>query len=750
MAYPKLTPITATGGSAARYLGDRFSDMVNVMDYGATGDGTTDDTAAFTAAAQAGKPVFVPDGSYKLSGTVGGSFFGGSGVTLSMPLDFYQIDARMGRLACLAFKGTSIGPLPFDKDNDTTNWGRAIQGFAYDKYSGVLYAHANYAHQGVFLFAFDWKTKKRLGTNYPTAFYDCVAHQGIGLYRPDAESEPLLFSGGNEFTEPDTEDTSKLNELNLIKWDYSNPGSFTKQKTWYLFDTSTYTLRAPNVCVSEDGTKLCAITKRTSDGFLVVGVWNISDIISAENGMNIQSLALHIFESPWGSAEIAGQNMACDSENIYFLNSNARVSPHYIKAISINTGAITLDRYGSKEGFDLGYVSPGAFEGEAIGFLPIGNRTHFCMAVTVSSPENGGYSIPEFFDMETPSGPMDKDVGIVVYGPGQTGTTADTDDDFINEMQYFTSGSFTDLSGGAWFLDRWFTDRSGAGRQIAYRGNTAGDIRTRVFTGVWSDWNSFVFEKQDGLITILGSYIGDERSTNQRSCLLLQANRDDPAKSGFYIERFCQNSAQASFDGNSFIDFDSYINNVRKRIATIGGIYSSGSYSYGFVSPGEDNKVQLGSSDFRYTAVYAVTGSIQTSDERVKQNVSSPIESLLRAWGNVEYKTFQFDDAVEKKGEGARIHVGLIAQSVARAFASEGLDAERYGLFCYDKWEDEFDELEDGTKIKIKDGGDRYGIRYEEALALECAYLRSRMRKMQEQIDILVERVNQLTNNTNN
>jgi hypothetical protein len=49
-------------------------------------------------------------------------------------------------------------------------------------------------------------------------------------------------------------------------------------------------------------------------------------------------------------------------------------------------------------------------------------------------------------------------------------------------------------------------------------------------------------------------------------------------------------------------------------------------------------------------------------------------------------KRYRFKDAVAKKGNNARYHFGAVAQEVAQAFAAEGLDAERYGIFCSDTW----------------------------------------------------------------
>jgi hypothetical protein len=68
------SPVTATGSTTPRSLQDRAADVINVKDYGATGNGTTLDTAAIQAAAAAipanGAVLYFPRGQYLLSGSV--------------------------------------------------------------------------------------------------------------------------------------------------------------------------------------------------------------------------------------------------------------------------------------------------------------------------------------------------------------------------------------------------------------------------------------------------------------------------------------------------------------------------------------------------------------------------------------------------------------------------------------------------------------------------------------------------------
>lgn len=154
-----------------------------------------------------------------------------------------------------------------------------------------------------------------------------------------------------------------------------------------------------------------------------------------------------------------------------------------------------------------------------------------------------------------------------------------------------------------------------------------------------------------------------------------------------------------------------YLNNADgEGVQILQGAASAGTNQASF-RPTSDNAQWLGSSSFRWNTVYAGTGTINTSDETSKEQIEQIPQEWLDAWGNVEFYRYKFKDAVASKGNNARWHIGVVAQRVKAAFEAKGIDAFAIGLLCYDE--------EDGKQI--------YGIRYEEALALECAYLRSKL-----------------------
>lgn len=141
----------------------------------------------------------------------------------------------------------------------------------------------------------------------------------------------------------------------------------------------------------------------------------------------------------------------------------------------------------------------------------------------------------------------------------------------------------------------------------------------------------------------------------------------------------------------------------------------------GNVRPGADNTQDLGSSLYRWSEVFAGTGTINTSDQREKTEIADLNEAERRVATALKglVKKYRFKDAVAAKGDNARIHVGVIAQEVVAAFSAEGLDATRYALLCHDEWDAAEEVLDDDGEVVTPAlaAGDRYGIRYDELLA---------------------------------
>lgn len=123
-----------------------------------------------------------------------------------------------------------------------------------------------------------------------------------------------------------------------------------------------------------------------------------------------------------------------------------------------------------------------------------------------------------------------------------------------------------------------------------------------------------------------------------------------------------------------------------------------------------ENTIRLGHPSYKWAQIYSTSSTISTSDRNEKQDINDITESERKVASKITdlFKTFRFKDVVSKKGDDARLHNGVIAQDLIEAFESEGLDAHRYGLFCYDeKWTvDEEHELME--TVYEKDGISEY------------------------------------------
>lgn len=115
--------------------------------------------------------------------------------------------------------------------------------------------------------------------------------------------------------------------------------------------------------------------------------------------------------------------------------------------------------------------------------------------------------------------------------------------------------------------------------------------------------------------------------------------------------------------------------------------------------PGADNTIALGSLSARWSEVFAGTGTINTSDIRMKEDIRELDERELAVARELKLlvRRYRFKDKPDN------IHVGFMAQHVVAAFARQGLDALDYACVIYSK------EV------------DRWGLRMDQILAFIVA-----------------------------
>ena len=216
--------------------------------------------------------------------------------------------------------------------------------------------------------------------------------------------------------------------------------------------------------------------------------------------------------------------------------------------------------------------------------------------------------------------------------------------------------------------------------------------------------------------------------------------------------------------------------------------------------PLDANTVNNGTATFPWSGGYTQTAFTVTSDEREKSRPATlakgtfevasddnlmqmPQEAyadeILDAWSEVDFVQFQYIDRIMEKGDNdARWHFGIIAQRAQEAFVRHGLDPHQFAFFCYDpkqtipaeyetvqavtehvpaeyddsgnKISDEYEKIvTPAYKELIRESyvvGEKYGIRYEQALVLEAALQRRNTARLQMQLAAVLARLDAIEN----
>ena len=161
-------------------------------------------------------------------------------------------------------------------------------------------------------------------------------------------------------------------------------------------------------------------------------------------------------------------------------------------------------------------------------------------------------------------------------------------------------------------------------------------------------------------------------------------------------------------------------------------------------SPSTTAVAKLGSTSYRWYKLYATTACSTSSDEREKSDIMSiddyPVTYSRDGSGNIFEKLFDkltpktYTLNVENSGE---LHIGFIAQDIANSLEELGLSTDDVALIDHNSWVDE----ETGEEK------DRYGLTYEEFIALNTYMIQKQKSKIEEQqvqISSLEERITKL------
>lgn len=143
----------------------------------------------------------------------------------------------------------------------------------------------------------------------------------------------------------------------------------------------------------------------------------------------------------------------------------------------------------------------------------------------------------------------------------------------------------------------------------------------------------------------------------------------------------------------------------------------------GTLAPMADNQYNLGWGSGRAMNIYAVNGTINTSDARLKNDVRMMADPETEAAKEIAKEIGFWTWKEQSDMNDIREHCGLTVQRAMEIMKNHGLEPFDYAFICYDKWDEHTvvsgygPANDDGTEnpiYKTIPAGDRYSFRLDE------------------------------------
>lgn len=140
----------------------------------------------------------------------------------------------------------------------------------------------------------------------------------------------------------------------------------------------------------------------------------------------------------------------------------------------------------------------------------------------------------------------------------------------------------------------------------------------------------------------------------------------------------------------------------------------NGRSDYGMVYGRSDDFYYLGTGDHRFKGLWATTGTIQTSDINLKEDIkefdSGFVQKFIMGINPVSYRL--------KDGESGRTHYGIIAQDIENLMESLGMESKDFAGFIKNPKTEQTENIESGEiESRTLKGEYIYALRYEEFIS---------------------------------
>lgn len=137
------------------------------------------------------------------------------------------------------------------------------------------------------------------------------------------------------------------------------------------------------------------------------------------------------------------------------------------------------------------------------------------------------------------------------------------------------------------------------------------------------------------------------------------------------------------------------------------------------IQPGGDGAYSCGTASSRWSQLYATTPSISTSDRREKTDINYDVSAYDAIFDALKPASFKYKD-----GTSGRTHTGFISQDIEDVLGPSGLTSTDFATFIKSPLEDK--------EGHIIEGEYRYGVRYEELIALCVAQIQALKKRVSE------------------